>query len=80
MIESLPVGMENSLFEGEEGKIILLDALGMKGIWKRRQPRGVLETWTILRQEYYRGMQSLCARKSFTSFLRVSFCNSNSLT
>ena len=52
MDEPLTVGMGDSTFEEEDGIIVLLDALGMKGIWNRRQPREVLETWTMLRREY----------------------------
>jgi hypothetical protein len=52
MVKSITEGMENSSFEEEEGIIVLLDALGMKGIWKRRRPEEVLKTWTTLRREY----------------------------
>lgn len=50
---------ENHTFEEVDGVIVLLDALGIKGIWNRRNPREVLETWRLLCDEYNFGMQLL---------------------
>ena len=50
---------EKDAFEEADGIIVLLDALGIKGIWNRRDPSEVMETWNVLRNEYEVGMQLL---------------------
>ena len=46
-------------FERVDGIIVLLDALGIKGIWKRKDPAKVLEGWSSLQKEYINGFKSL---------------------
>jgi hypothetical protein len=46
-------------FEEADGIIVLLDALGIKGIWNRKKPAEVLNTWSILQHEYIKGIESL---------------------
>jgi hypothetical protein len=38
-------------FETVDGIIVLLDALGTKGRWKREHPAKVLENWSLLQRE-----------------------------
>ena len=49
-------------FETVDGVIVLLDALGIKGIWKRKDPAEVLGTWSLLQSEYAKGIESLRAK------------------
>jgi hypothetical protein len=61
-------------FEGADGIIVLLDALGIKGIWNRKNPAEVLNTWAALQEEYTKGSESL--RNEFTAhgyFERLRF-------
>jgi hypothetical protein len=46
-------------FERVDGIIVLLDALRIKGIWKRKDPAKVLEGWSSLQKEYINGFGSL---------------------
>lgn len=46
-------------FEEREGIIVLLDALGIKGIWNRKNPVEVLNTWAALQKEFTKGIESL---------------------
>jgi hypothetical protein len=50
-------------FEEADGVIVLLDASGIKGIWNRKVPAEVLNTWEALQEEYAIGVESL--RKEF---------------
>ena len=52
-------------FEEADGIIVLLDALGIKGIWNRKNPAEVLNTWAALQEEYTKGIESL--RNEFTA-------------
>ncbi len=61
-------------FEEADGIIVLLDALGIKGIWNRKNPAEVLNTWASLQEEYTKGIESL--RNEFTAhgyFERLRF-------
>lgn len=61
-------------FEEADGIIVLLDALGIKGIWNRKNPAEVLNTWAALQEEYIKGIESL--RNEFTAhgyFERLRF-------
>jgi hypothetical protein len=40
------------VFEETDGVIVLLDALGVKGIWNRKDPKEVLKTWTAIQTEF----------------------------
>jgi hypothetical protein len=46
-------------FETVDGIIVLLDALGIKGVWKTRNPAEVTENWELLYEEYVKEIESL---------------------
>lgn len=46
-------------FETVDRIIVLLDALGIKGVWKTRNPEGVTESWELLYEEYTKEIESL---------------------
>jgi hypothetical protein len=48
-----------ALFEGADGLIVLLDALGIRGIWNRKNPAEILNNWESLQIEYAKGLECL---------------------
>ena len=40
--------VENDTYEEAEGIVVYLDALGIKGMWSKRDPMEVLKTWGII--------------------------------
>src|SRR3977135_646635 len=60
-VTKISESVKANLFEEAEGVIVLLDALGTKGIWnrKRKDPMKVLKTWSALKDEFTKAIESL---------------------